>query len=366
MNRMALFIVFIIHCFFSQSFAEQEKPYNELYVKQANLKQYPREINSYPPGVEITIGDLHGNALKLLYFLIRNDVIKIDKEDYKLFVNIYQKNPNELTTKDLSFFQIIVNSAEINTQHKIRFLGDDLCDRGMNDYYTLVIYKKLDQANVPFEVILSNHGNFFLTAYERPEQSFNYNPYGEGENESTVQSMLNMGRLIDRGLIDKQDILEMIQYHYLKHIVLPGYTHNKDKNELTIYTHAPIDLEIISALANDLQVPFKDSNLYELTKSLDAINSKIKQWILSNTFTRHYKELNEAHNQTNTPSPIKQILWNRDYSILDRHANPNNKPYGINYVHGHDSMPNVFDLDNLFGKGEDFYQGPYAVHITHS
>lgn len=178
--------------------------------------------------------------------------------------------------------------------------------------------------------------------------------------------MLNMGRLIDRGLIDKQDILEMIQYHYLKHIVLPGYTHNKDKNELTIYTHAPIDLEIISALANDLQVPFKDSNLYELTKSLDAINSKIKQWILSNTFTRHYKELNEAHNQTNTPSPIKQILWNRDYSILDRHANPNNKPYGINYVHGHDSMPNVFDLDNLFGKGEDFYQGPYAVHITHS
>lgn len=147
--------------FFSQSFAEQEKPYNELYVKQANLKQYPREINSYPPGVEITIGDLHGNALKLLYFLIRNDVIKIDKEDYKLFVTIYQKNPNELTTKDLSFFQIIVNSAEINTQHKIRFLGDDLCDRGMNDYYTLVIYKKLDQANVPFEVILSNHGNFF-------------------------------------------------------------------------------------------------------------------------------------------------------------------------------------------------------------
>lgn len=366
MSRMPLFLIFIINCYFSQLFAEEEKPYNELLVKQASLKQYPKEVSIYPPGIEVTLGDLHGNALKLLYFLIRNDVIKMNKEDYKLFVTIYQKNPNELTAKDLAFFQIIMNSAEINTQHKIRFLGDDLCDRGMNDYYTLVIYKKLDQAGVPFDVILSNHGQFFLTAYERPEQSFNYNPYGEGENESIVQSMLNMGRLIDRGLVDQQEILKIIQNHYLKHIVLPGYTHNRGKNELTIYTHAPVDLAILAALANDLQVPFNDSNLHELTKSFDAINIKIKQWLLSNTLTKHYSELNEAHNRANTPSPFKQILWNRNYSILDRDPHPNNNSYSINYVHGHDSMPNVFDLDNLFGKGDDFYKGPYAVYITHT
>lgn len=365
MYRLIQYIFVVLAYCLIQTHTWAQKPYNELQVSQVNLKQYPKDISIQPPGVEVTIGDLHGNSLKLLNFLIRNDVVKIPEDDYELFVKIYYKNPDELTSKDLAFFQVILDAAQINNQHKIRFLGDDLCDRGMNDFYSLAIYKRLDSEHVPFDIVLSNHGNFFLTAYERPEQSFDYNPYGEGENEPTVQSMLNMGKLIDRGLLNKQDILATVQNHYLKHLKFPGYTVNKEKNEITIYSHAPIDLTIISALATDLKITFNDSNLNELTKSMNLINQQINQWIMSNTFTLHYHELNQEHTKTGTLSPMKQILWNRDYAILKRENIPENKFYSVNYVHGHDSMPHVVDLDNLFGKSNDLYQGPYAIYLTH-
>jgi hypothetical protein len=341
------------------------KPYNELEVSNVNLKNYPKKISHHGPDIEITIGDLHGNAQKLLYFLISNDVIRINPQDYQRFIAIYKKSPKDLSHKDIGLFHAIINSATINAEHKLRFLGDDLCDRGMNDYYTLYIYKKLDQANVWFEVVLSNHGNFFLSAYERPEKSFSYNPYGEGKHEDIVQSMLNLGKLIDYRLVDKQEIIDLIQGNYLKHVVFPGVTFNKAKNEVTIYSHAPIDLNIISALAKELNVIYEDGSLEQLRSSFTRINKQIQEWIVSNTFTENYKRLNNAHIESSSASPIRQILWNRDYTILDRNDSPSGKSYTVNYVHGHDSSANVFDLDNLFGKGANNDRGPFAIHISH-
>ncbi|KTD61130.1 Dot/Icm T4SS effector Wip [Legionella spiritensis] len=343
-----------------------DKPYNELEIRQATLTQYPEIIRIPEDGVEVTIGDLHGNALKLLYFLISNDVITVSRENYRRFVAIYGKNPEKLTEKDLVLFHDMLDAASVNTRHKIRFLGDDLCDRGMNDYYTLSIYKKLDTAGVAFDIVLSNHGHFFLTALERDEPSFDYNPYGEGRHESTVRSMLNMGKLIARGLVDKRDILDTIQTQYLKHLVLPGYVLNEKKQEITIYSHAPLDLAMLAALAEDLNLPFRDSDLKSLAESFDGINRQIHQWIMAHTLTAHYRELKEKHEEQGRSSPLADVLWNRNYTILEREHHPKGKAYSVSYVHGHDSTSNVFDLDNVFGKGDRHHYGPYAVHLTHS
>jgi len=363
MNKIVFWFCVVTYFFF-QPLAFAYKPYNELEITNVTMETYPNS-HTYKPGVEVTIGDLHGNALKLVYFLISTGVMNLPKDEYKQLVTLYKKLPEELLDKDLSLFRAIIDNASLNTSQKIRFLGDDLCDRGMNDYYTLYIYNKLDTAGVPFDVVLSNHGNFFLTAYEKPEHLFSYNPYGEGVKESLVQSMLNMEKLISKGLVDRQNILNIIQNNYLKHLRLPGYIVNTKKNEMTLYTHAPVDLKIIAALAQDLNIPFDDSNMMELTLSIENINKQITQWIMGNNFTSHYDELKEKHQKLNNPSPLMQILWNRDYSILDR-KQPVDKTYNISYVHGHDSMPNVFDLDNLFGKGPHNDHGPFAIHLTHS
>lgn len=356
----------ILSCLFSSSIYASSTPYNELNISTVSLNNYPKKINKHAAGIEITIGDLHGNALKLIYFLINNNVVTLSKEHYKELLNIYKKDLNQLSDKDLALFQEMINDATYNTQQSIRFLGDDLCDRGMNDFFTLMIYKKLDTEHVPFEIVLSNHGNFFISAYEKPNHPFNLNPYGEGHNESTVQSMLRMAKLMDKGLVDKQEIVDTVQNHYLKHLKFPAYTVNKKKKEITIYSHAPIDLAMLEALAKDLQTPYQDKSLEELTTSLDAINARISEWILSNSFSSHYIDLLEAHKKSNSLSPLNQVLWNRDYSILKRENPLEGKPYKVNYVHGHDSMPNVFDLDNLFGKGPRQYRGPYAVFLTHA
>jgi hypothetical protein len=361
MNR--IYLVILLTCFQFNVFAH--KPYNELQINPIDLTHYPKTITHNEPGVEVTIGDLHGNALKLIYFLIANDVLAIAKEDYEKLVAIYQKPPEQLSPGILQTFHLIIDAAIVNTQHRIRFLGDDLCDRGMNDYYTLYLYKKLDVAGVPFEIILSNHNHFFLDAYERPNHSFSFNPYGEGKNESLVQSMLNLGKLIQHHLVKKQDILDWVQTHYLKHIAVHGYTLNKLHNELTIYSHAPIDLAMTARLARDLNIPFRDGDLAELLKSLGNINTKVREWIMTNTFTMHYNELKNRHKTAGTPSPLEQILWNRDYTLLNRAHHPAKKAYGIIYVHGHDSMANVVDLDTTLGKGNEHFQGPYAIYVTH-
>lgn len=365
MKQMILFAVLIGSMSLLQNTALAHKPYNELQVSYANLKKYPQRISQNEVGIETTIGDLHGNALKLIYFLISNDVIKLSKENYDRLVTIYQMNPEQLTLKDIAQFQAIIDGAIINNKHKIRLLGDDLCDRGMNDYYTLYIFKKLDSANVPFDIVLSNHGSFFLEAFEQKEISFSYNPYGEGKYESVVQSMLNLGKIINKGLIAQQDVINIVQKHYLKHLKLSSYTVNKQKQEITLFSHAPIDLKILAQLAKDLNIAFNDTTLDGLIECLNRINARVSAWVISYSFTTHYEELNMRHKKDGTLSPLKQALWNRDYEILNRDYNPNNKLYGVNYVHGHDSQPNVYDLDTLFGKTNHF-TGSYAIHVTHS
>jgi hypothetical protein len=54
-----------------------------------SLSQYP-QINQNSTRA-ITIGDLHGNTLKLLYLLIKEDLIELDSKRYDDFVADYKK-----------------------------------------------------------------------------------------------------------------------------------------------------------------------------------------------------------------------------------------------------------------------------------
>ena len=60
--------------------------------KQVDIMKYPEEIEGNLGS--ITIGDLHGNALKLLHFYIRHGVVKFQdgvdaKAEYQKFAELY-------------------------------------------------------------------------------------------------------------------------------------------------------------------------------------------------------------------------------------------------------------------------------------
>jgi hypothetical protein len=39
---------------------------------------------------EVTVGDLHGNAIKLLFFLVQEGIFKIDESNYDRLVRCYE------------------------------------------------------------------------------------------------------------------------------------------------------------------------------------------------------------------------------------------------------------------------------------
>ena len=90
---------------------------------------------------EFTIGDMHGSALKLLFFLTRQNVLKLSKDDYATITEIFLRGENvdRITAADLAKFKEILARTKVDRNGKVRLLGDLLADRGANDYFTLKI-----------------------------------------------------------------------------------------------------------------------------------------------------------------------------------------------------------------------------------
>src|SRR5579864_4775020 len=106
--------------------AEKEK------VKDADLLKFPTDIKTVDPAEEKSIGDMHGNALKLIHFLISEGVLKTNEADYLQLVQIYERLYNDdyksnlaQTRKDIEAFNKILGRAEIaSSTPLIRLIGD--------------------------------------------------------------------------------------------------------------------------------------------------------------------------------------------------------------------------------------------------
>jgi hypothetical protein len=141
-------------------------------IGHVDIYQYPDKIaalsHSSLDKIDLVIGDLDGSAIKMLYFLVREDVCTIEPEKYDQLVDIYLTPVEGITRAQLRLFKTIVANLEVSSSNfSIIFLGNDLCDRGMNDYSTLKIYEKLSEKNVDFKIILSNHSAQFLKQFFR-------------------------------------------------------------------------------------------------------------------------------------------------------------------------------------------------------
>jgi hypothetical protein len=144
-------------------------------------------------GEEATIGDLHGNALKLVFFLAERGFIDFEDksssvaggkkqtsaEIYAEFAKIYQdglpiKNADCVTDiretseaiKKFEAFLAKITVTKEGEKAMFRLIGDVLCDRGQNDYFTLQILKKVEELKLRYEVIFSNHDHRFFESYQ--------------------------------------------------------------------------------------------------------------------------------------------------------------------------------------------------------
>ena len=62
-------------------------------MEEIDLREYPKPF-SESNNQDLTIGDLHGNTLKLIYFLIKEGIVEMSEKDYESLVKLYDSIPD--------------------------------------------------------------------------------------------------------------------------------------------------------------------------------------------------------------------------------------------------------------------------------
>jgi hypothetical protein len=367
---------------------EQKSQNTNAFVtnEPTDLTEYP-EINT-DKSQQLTIGDLHANALKFFHFLVKEGIFEVTKEDYEKVVKIYKmadNNPEQLNKEIISDFNAILGRVKTHAESTVRIIGDELADRGANDYFILKILERLkkprfkDEKPVNLEILLSNHGIEFIKN----------STYTSKLGKEQARSLYNLGILKQENIVEQKEIDTIIADVYKPHLKLLSYTINDQAKPptITIYTHAPVGLETLWALAEKFKINHTQSDtITNLSSIIDQINHAFSQKIAGKSQAeicqyQHYLSalLSEGYAYFNgSPVPTKangknlsvcRALWNRgdDDESIDPGGNH------IHFVHGHDGAQNepptqfpqfkgrVTNLDNTFGKYPNDYTGQYQV-----
>lgn len=225
-------------------------------------------MNTHPEGSVVTLGDLHGNAAKLLHMLVLEGVLDISKDNYDKLIQIYKKSNQEYNLEE---FANILNEVKLKDPcPKLRLIGDDLADRGKNDLLTLLIFERLRILDMSVDIIASNHGVEFLKQYAYGINAPLQILY-QGSYQSFGASLHGLRNDITNGKITSDRVNDIIQESYLPNTKLLSYLITDD-NKISIYSHAPINETKVNLLAKLMGVEHNGETVQNLAKTIDAIN----------------------------------------------------------------------------------------------
>ena len=328
--------------------------------KQANLLKYP--LLDPTTQDQITIGDMHGNALKFVHFLIRHQVITMSEADYRHLIKIYRLPVDKLTSDHLTHFNQILARTTVESGAFIRLLGDELADRGSNDYFTLKLLEKI-APQVQLEIILSNHALEFIAMFEDGLKN-----YTSDLVSGQARSLFNLGALVKKNLVDPAEISNIITEHYQPHLKIISYSLDESRKFISIYSHAPIGIHTVQSLATFFNVSYVDRSAIDLANTIENINKAFLQVVIDKKLivASHLKDF-ALNTEIPLSLPILRTTWARDYSKIDLPKKHINR-YQLCYIHGHDGGGYVksqykdreINLDNEFGKNSQ-YRGKYTV-----
>jgi len=336
---------------------------NQLIEEEVDIYEFPdvdpiNNVNANLKDSELTIGDLHANTMKLIYMLIKHGIASgIDAKDYKKLVEIYLTPNEDLTEEILNEFNNILDKMQFNNSvGLIRLIGDELADRGSNDYFTLKVFEKLEQHGVKLEILVSNHGYEFIRYGETKSDFHLIDPRSQFVSLTKLLFLIDNNRFVS---VSRDKIIEIAKKAYLPNLKAISYSIDEDTSEMIIYTHAAIDLKRIQELAISMGIlGRKDKTIKDLANTIDKINSKFQEYITNKTVST----LCSPHKD----SPLEFLMWNRDYAGLIRPTEYNG--YNLKFVHGHDSgyddlQDNFYNcnLDNTLGKTLKHNKGTYTV-----
>ncbi|MCX7115598.1 MAG: hypothetical protein NTW08_06810 [Gammaproteobacteria bacterium] len=351
-----------------------------ILYREANLTHHPEHPitpNADFKNTTLTLGDLHGNTMKLLTILIQEGILVLNSpSQYAVLYEIYNTPAAALTKAQLNTFASILKQATLTPPKLLRLLGDDIGDRGMNDYFTFLLIETLKLAGLNLDIIFSNHAS---VAIQRMLEGHNGCRVIGAPGYNQQQSCDFFWQLVESQLIAYADILALFNRYYLPCLKLIGYQLSApaldpaDKPRdvgavVHLFTHAPVGLETIKDIAAYFEVDYNDTTPEQLMHTIDAINAAFQHALSTKTLTHYYDIESPQHN------PIFAIVWSRQ--LRDDFTLTPAGDYLVTSTHGHvgvDWTPNfplhraphpvLINLDNMLGKSDGFLIERYPVLI---
>jgi len=162
-------------------------------------------LNDYPVihgnmNKEITIGDLHANALKFIHLLVREGIFLISHANYDRFHTLYAIPAENITIEEFEEIKAIIQALEPQKTHTlVRLIGDEHADRGSNDWYIDLILRRMHAVGIPYEIILSNHSYQSIKKFENiDENTVFFDPHTDSQKISLNQLIKDTETEIDK------------------------------------------------------------------------------------------------------------------------------------------------------------------------
>ena len=344
-----------------------------------DISQHPKVINKAETPRHDVIGDLHGNTMYLIFFLIERGYLTLNKEeDYdklKMLYDFVGEIEHESDIDDevratlpdiLKLFHNILDNAIFQMQaSKITFLGDMFADRGHNDISTLIVLLYLHNKGINYNITLSNHDVAFL--YFMLNEHWLYDDFQSLMKNNASRSIKGVYHFLKVGAITLDALSDLVNLALMPHLVLFDYSEYDDT--FVQWTHAPTGDEILRAFLLyfkiDIRAPLSlDEN--NRIKIINAINNGFKKVIKNAELLKSI--INSIHGKSKKSDsaeehPFAYITWHR-YSG----AKTLERADEIIYGHGHDTPGKVEQshekyicLDGGLGKNDDQLSGEYQI-----
>lgn len=324
--------------------------YEQKIEVDLNEPPIPEEIHE---GDEFAQGDLHGNTPYLLWFLGKKSAVVYTDEVYKKVKALYERHREtmsllrqsnseeniERARQDIIEFVELLDQIDINDEAVVKnvlydLIGDDFAERGSGDIFVLLIYAKLHDHNIDFTINISNHGLYFLKAFYQ-------GLYGEGMGGDFSISMLNLGILIENGIVMKEQVEQMYRTVVLPRLIAVNYrVISQNPPKMALLFHAPNPVRILMDLPNYLGQTFDEN---DIPGTIERVNQEF--WDMIN----YPHRINQAFPDRTTTSydsamPFDGLIWNRmddGTDITNIQRPPKKWGWEFIYVHGHDGKGRV-------------------------
>ena len=336
-----------------------------------NLKN-PPQFTALPIK-QVTLGDLHANAMKLIHTLVRYGVCDIEVNAFDDLQRLYhKKDPTEEGKK--AFLKLITDALQVkNKEILVRLIGDIVADRGKNDLYVLAILEKLRLEGVSVSTLVSNHDIELIFAYEAYKKNGGIldRRLEAGVRYDQKTSLLGLAESIGQGKVcSKERFEQFMENDYLPTLKLLDYSLSEnDPKHITIFSHAPVDLEVIEYMSKKFGVSHRAKTVEALTQTIDEINRKFVACVRDGNVGLIYDDskIGNSGYSILKENCVEYAIWNRTEDL-----NAGSKAISadhISFVYGHTmgeshQRENVVKVDNVLGKVDGLHRGIDPVFVS--